>query len=107
MSRFRSPQPSLNCCYLMHNPRRAIEAQRNPGTRVWNYDSSARTSVVDLYISYLRRKIDSGREPMIHTVRGVGYICVRPDMAGFPDDRSETLVASAVAARPVGHLGFW
>ncbi|MCB0932888.1 MAG: response regulator transcription factor [Mycobacterium sp.] len=62
--------------YLMHNPRRAIERSEIL-ERVWNYDSSARTSVVDLYISYLRRKIDSGREPMIHTVRGVGYM-LRP-----------------------------
>ncbi|WP_273168355.1 winged helix-turn-helix domain-containing protein, partial [Actinomyces israelii] len=29
---------------------------------------------VELYISYLRRKIDKGREPMIHTMRGVGYV---------------------------------
>jgi DNA-binding response OmpR family regulator len=33
-----------------------------------------RFSVVELYISYLRKKIDSGRPPMIHTVRGAGYL---------------------------------
>ena len=32
------------------------------------------THVVELYISYLRKKIDSGRDPLIHTVRGVGYV---------------------------------
>ncbi|MGO4343806.1 winged helix-turn-helix domain-containing protein, partial [Pedococcus sp. 2YAF34] len=32
------------------------------------------SSVVELYISYLRKKIDSGRSPMIHTVRGAGYM---------------------------------
>jgi two-component system response regulator TrcR len=32
---------------------------------------------VDLYISYLRKKIDAGHEPMVHTVRGVGY-ALRP-----------------------------
>lgn len=62
--------------YLMHNPRRAIERSEIL-ERVWNYDASARTSVVDLYISYLRRKIDAGRDPMIHTVRGIGYM-IRP-----------------------------
>ncbi|MEU6826293.1 winged helix-turn-helix domain-containing protein, partial [Streptomyces atriruber] len=31
-------------------------------------------NVVELYISYLRRKIDVGREPMIHTRRGAGYL---------------------------------
>jgi two-component system response regulator TrcR len=32
---------------------------------------------VDLYVSYLRKKIDAGHDPMIHTVRGVGYM-LRP-----------------------------
>jgi two-component system response regulator TrcR len=62
--------------YLMRNSRRAIERSEILD-RVWNYDFSGKTSVVDLYISYLRRKIDTGREPMIHTVRGVGYM-LRP-----------------------------
>jgi len=62
--------------YLMRNPRRAI-SRTEILDRVWNYGFGGRTSVVDLYISYLRRKIDSGREPMIHTVRGVGYL-LRP-----------------------------
>ena len=60
----------------MRNPRRAID-RAEILDRVWNYDFGGRSSVVDLYISYLRRKIDTGREPMIHTVRGVGYM-LRP-----------------------------
>ena len=62
--------------YLMRNPRRAID-RAEILDRVWNYDFGGRSSVVDLYISYLRRKIDTGREPMINTVRGVGYM-LRP-----------------------------
>jgi two-component system response regulator TrcR len=62
--------------YLMRNPRRAID-RAEILDRVWNYDFGGRSSVVDLYVSYLRRKIDTGREPMIHTVRGVGYL-LRP-----------------------------
>ncbi|MCB1264120.1 MAG: response regulator transcription factor [Mycobacterium sp.] len=62
--------------YLMRNPRRAIN-RAEILDRVWNYGFGGRSSVVDLYISYLRRKIDAGREPMIHTVRGVGYM-LRP-----------------------------
>ena len=62
--------------YLMRNPRRAV-SRTEILDRVWNYGFGGRTSVVDLYISYLRRKIDTGREPMIHTVRGVGYM-LRP-----------------------------
>jgi two-component system response regulator TrcR len=62
--------------FLMRNPRRAL-TRMEILDRVWNYDFAGRTSIVDLYISYLRKKIDAGREPMIHTVRGVGYM-LRP-----------------------------
>ncbi len=62
--------------FLMRNPGRAL-TRTEILDRVWNYDFAGRTSIVDLYISYLRKKIDGGREPMIHTVRGVGYM-LRP-----------------------------
>ena len=42
--------------------------------RVWNYDFGRESNIVELYISYLRKKIDHGREPMIHTIRRVGYV---------------------------------
>jgi two-component system OmpR family response regulator len=41
---------------------------------VWPYDYSGRSNVVELYVSYLRKKIDHGRNPMIHTLRRTGYI---------------------------------
>ena len=59
--------------FLMRNPRRAL-SKAQILDRVWSYDFGGDAHVVELYISYLRRKIDRGREPMIHTVRGVGYI---------------------------------
>jgi two-component system response regulator TrcR len=62
--------------FLMRNPGRAL-TRTEILDRVWNYDFAGRTSIVDLYISYLRKKIDAGMEPMIHTVRGVGYM-LRP-----------------------------
>ena len=62
--------------YLMRNQRRVL-SKAQILDRVWNYDFGGRSSVVELYISYLRKKIDSDREPMIHTVRGVGYM-LRP-----------------------------
>ena len=40
---------------------------------VWEYDFGGNTSVVDTYISYLRKKVDRFDPPPIHTVRGVGY----------------------------------
>lgn len=42
--------------------------------RVWSYDFGGESNVVELYISYLRKKIDKDHPPMIHTVRGAGYI---------------------------------
>ena len=59
--------------FLMRNPRRVL-SKAQILDRVWNYDFGGQAHVVELYISYLRKKIDSGREPMIHTVRGVGYV---------------------------------
>ena len=41
---------------------------------VWGYDAEPGGSVVEIYIHYLRNKIDRGEsEPLIHTVRGIGY----------------------------------
>ena len=42
---------------------------------VWDYDFSGGSNVIDVYIRYLRRKIDEGQEKkLIHTVRGHGYV---------------------------------
>lgn len=59
--------------YLMRNPRRVL-SKAQILDRVWSYDFNGKPSVVELYISYLRKKIDAGRAPMIHTVRGAGYM---------------------------------
>ncbi|MDK4238486.1 response regulator transcription factor [Corynebacterium propinquum] len=45
---------------------------------VWHYDFGGDGNVVESYISYLRRKIDTGDMPLIHTVRGVGYVLRKP-----------------------------
>jgi two-component system OmpR family response regulator len=62
--------------YLMRNPRRVL-SKAQILDRVWNYDFGGQANVVELYISYLRKKIDAGRVPMIHTMRGAGYV-LRP-----------------------------
>ncbi|QGF23686.1 response regulator transcription factor [Raineyella fluvialis] len=62
--------------YLMHNPRRVL-SKAQILDRVWNYDFGGQANIVELYISYLRKKIDAGRTPMIHTLRGAGYM-LRP-----------------------------
>ena len=59
--------------FLMRNPKRVL-SKAQILDRVWNYDFGGAANVVELYISYLRKKIDAGREPMIHTLRGAGYV---------------------------------
>ncbi len=62
--------------FLMENPRHVLSKTRILD-RVWDYDFGGQSNIVELYISYLRKKIDADREPMIHTVRGAGYV-VKP-----------------------------
>jgi len=59
--------------YLMRNARRVL-SKAQILDRVWHYDFGGNANIVELYISYLRKKIDTGREPMIHTMRGFGYV---------------------------------
>ncbi|WP_134767223.1 response regulator transcription factor [Nocardioides sp. 1609] len=59
--------------FLMRNPRRVL-SKAQILDRVWNYDFGGQANVVELYISYLRKKIDAGNDPMIHTMRGAGYV---------------------------------
>ena len=59
--------------FLMRNPKRVL-SKAQILDRVWNYDFGGQANVVELYISYLRKKIDAGRAPMIHTLRGAGYV---------------------------------
>ena len=65
--------------FLMRNPRRVL-SKAQILDRVWQYDFGGQANVVELYISYLRKKIDAGREPMIHTMRGAGYV-LKPAVA--------------------------
>jgi len=63
--------------FLMRNERRVL-SKAQILDRVWSYDFGGKSSVVELYISYLRKKIDAGRTPLLHTVRGVGYMIKSP-----------------------------
>ena len=59
--------------FMMRNSKRVL-SKAQILDRVWSYDFGGRSNIVELYISYLRKKIDSGRSPMIHTLRGAGYV---------------------------------
>ncbi len=60
--------------YFMRNPGRVL-TRTMIIEHVWDYDFDTGTNVVDVYVNYLRKKIDSDREPkLVHTIRGVGYV---------------------------------
>jgi len=59
--------------YLMRNARHVL-SKAQILDRVWSYDFGGQANVVEIYISYLRKKIDAGHPPMIHTMRGAGYV---------------------------------
>ncbi|MDT5093430.1 MAG: two-component system, OmpR family, response regulator [Mycobacterium sp.] len=59
--------------FMMRNAKRVL-SKAQILDRVWSYDFGGRSNIVELYVSYLRKKIDSGRAPMIHTLRGSGYV---------------------------------
>ncbi len=63
--------------YLMRNARRVL-SKAQILDRVWSYDFGGQANIVELYVSYLRKKIDADREPMIHTMRGAGYVLKPP-----------------------------
>jgi len=60
--------------YLMRNAGRVL-SRTMIAEHVWDYDFDSMTNIIDVYVNYLRKKIDASREPkLIHTVRGVGYV---------------------------------
>lgn len=65
--------------YLMRNTGRVL-TRCMILDHVWEYDFEGNDNVLDVYISYLRRKIDKGHaQPLIHTIRGVGFRMAGPD----------------------------
>jgi two-component system OmpR family response regulator len=63
--------------FLMTNAGRVL-SKAQILDHVWEYDFSGESNVVESYISYLRRKIDSNEPRLIHTIRGIGYVLRRP-----------------------------
>jgi heavy metal response regulator len=64
--------------YFMRHPGRVL-TRMMIAEHVWDYAFHHTTNVIDVYVQYLRKKIDAGREPkLLHTVRGVGYILKVP-----------------------------
>jgi heavy metal response regulator len=60
--------------YFMRHPGRVL-TRTMIAEHVWDYSFDTSTNVIDVYVNYLRKKIDAGRVPkLLHTVRGVGYV---------------------------------
>ena len=60
--------------YMIRNKERVLSREQIE-QHIWNYDYEGGTNVIDVYIRYLRKKIDDGYEPkLIHTIRGIGYV---------------------------------
>lgn len=69
-----TPKEFTLLAYFMRNPGRVL-TRTMIAEHVWDYDFDTMTNVIDVYVNYLRKKIDAGREPkLIHTVRGAGYM---------------------------------
>jgi two-component system OmpR family response regulator len=63
--------------FFLLNPRRVLSKSQILD-HVWNYDFGGDPSIVETYVSYLRKKVDAREPPVIHTVRGVGYVLRLP-----------------------------
>ena len=63
--------------YLMVNAGTVLSKPRILD-HVWNYDFGGEVNVVESYVSYLRRKIDTTEPRLLHTLRGVGYVLRQP-----------------------------
>jgi len=63
--------------FLLMNPRRVL-SKAQILDHVWHYDFGGDPAIVETYISYLRKKVDAAEPPLIHTVRGVGYVLRLP-----------------------------
>lgn len=87
--------------FMMRNSKRVL-SKAQILDRVWSYDFGDRSNIVELYVSYLRKKIDSGREPMIHTLRGAGMSSSpRADGARIRSPRTWSLRARLLASQIV------
>ena len=63
--------------FMLSNPRRVLSKSQILD-HVWHYDFGGDSSIVETYISYLRKKVDARQPRLIHTVRGVGYVLRLP-----------------------------
>ena len=82
-----SPKEYSMLLYMMRN-RNIVLTREQLETNSWDYRSESSSNVVDVYIRYLRKKIDEGFDKkLIHTISGVGYVL----RGGSPTENSTKL----------------
>ena len=82
--------------YLMINAGQVV-SKAQIRDHVWDYSFDGKVNMVEVYISYLRKKLDAHGPPLIRTVRGIGY-CMRPATEPPGNEESGTVKADVVAA---------
>ena len=85
--------------YLMRNER-VVLSKGQILDRVWRYDFKGRSNIVELYIGYLRKKVDNVEPKLIHTIRGAGYVLKAPRNDGRADATTTSAVAPTLPYRP-------
>jgi heavy metal response regulator len=74
-----TPKESALLEFFLRNPGRVV-SRAEIAQHVWGVAFDTFTNVIDVYVNYLRRKIDQGFEPkLLHTVRGAGYVMKKPE----------------------------
>jgi two-component system, OmpR family, response regulator len=72
-----SPQEFALLRFFVYNAELALSKQQILD-HVWPYDSAGTGNAVETYVSYLRSKVDTGEQRLLHTLRGVGYVLREP-----------------------------
>ena len=88
--------------YFLQNPGRVL-SKRQILEHVWNYDFGGDGNVVESYVSYLRRKVDTDEPRLLHTVRGVGYVLRQPEGAHRGDPAAGVPAAHPAARAAARH----
>ena len=78
--------------YLMINAGQVV-SKAQIRDHVWDYSFDGKVNMVEVYVSYLRKKLDANGPPLIRTVRGIGY-CMRPSKPQVPDKAASDKPAS-------------
>ena len=91
--------------YLMMNAGQVV-SKSQIRDRVWDYSFDGKVNMVEVYVSYLRKKLDAHGPPLIRTVRGIGYsMRTHPAPAGGAATAAPPTSPTAPSGRRAGDVG--